>query len=36
MVNLVRGDADKKTPFLDLLSPREKEILQLLAKGFIV
>ena len=35
MVNLVRGDADKKTPFLDLLSPREKEILQLLAKGLL-
>jgi len=35
MVNLVRGDTDKKTPFLDLLSPREKEILQLLAKGLL-
>jgi DNA-binding NarL/FixJ family response regulator len=35
MVNLVRGDADKKTPFLDILSPREKEILQLLAKGLL-
>ena len=35
MVNLVRGDRDKKTPFLDLLSPREKEILQLLAKGLL-
>jgi DNA-binding NarL/FixJ family response regulator len=35
MVNLVRGDADKKTPFLDLLSNREKEILQLLAKGLL-
>jgi DNA-binding NarL/FixJ family response regulator len=35
MVNLVRADADKKTPFLDLLSPREKEILQLLAKGLL-
>jgi DNA-binding NarL/FixJ family response regulator len=35
MVNLVRGDSDKKTPFLDLLSPREKEILQLLAKGLL-
>ena len=35
MVNLFRGDADKKTPFLDLLSPREKEILQLLAKGLL-
>ena len=35
MVNLVRGDSDRKTPFLDLLSPREKEILQLLAKGLL-
>lgn len=35
MVNLVRGDTDKKTPFLDLLSNREKEILQLLAKGLL-
>lgn len=35
MVNLVRGDSDKKTPFLDILSPREKEILQLLAKGLL-
>lgn len=35
MVNLVRGDSEKKTPFLDLLSPREKEILQLLAKGLL-
>jgi len=35
MVNLVRGDSDKKTPFLDLLSNREKEILQLLAKGLL-
>ena len=35
MVNLVRGDTDKKTRFLDLLSPREKEILQLLAKGLL-
>ena len=35
MVNLVRGDSDKKTPFLDLLSPREKEILQLLSKGLL-
>ena len=34
MVNLFR-DTDKKTPFLDLLSPREKEILQLLAKGLL-
>jgi DNA-binding NarL/FixJ family response regulator len=34
MVNLVRG-TDKKTPFLDLLSNREKEILQLLAKGLL-
>ena len=34
MVNLFRG-TDKKTPFLDLLSPREKEILQLLAKGLL-
>ena len=33
MVNLFR-DNDKKNPFLDLLSNREKEILQLLAKGF--
>jgi DNA-binding NarL/FixJ family response regulator len=35
MVNLVRGDSEKKTPFLDILSPREKEILQLLAKGLL-
>jgi DNA-binding NarL/FixJ family response regulator len=35
MVNLVRADSDKKTPFLDLLSNREKEILQLLAKGLL-
>lgn len=35
MVNLFRGDSDKKTPFLDLLSNREKEILQLLAKGLL-
>ena len=35
MVNLVRGDSDKKTPFLDILSNREKEILQLLAKGLL-
>jgi len=34
MVNLFR-DSDKKTPFLDLLSNREKEILQLLAKGLL-
>jgi len=34
MVNLFR-DTDKKTPFLDLLSSREKEILQLLAKGLL-
>ena len=34
MVNLFR-DTDKKTPFLDLLSNREKEILQLLAKGLL-
>ena len=34
MVNLFR-DTDKKTPFLDLLSTREKEILQLLAKGLL-
>jgi DNA-binding NarL/FixJ family response regulator len=34
MVNLFR-DADKKTPFLDILSNREKEILQLLAKGLL-
>jgi DNA-binding NarL/FixJ family response regulator len=34
MVNLFR-DTDKKTPFLDLLSAREKEILQLLAKGLL-
>ena len=34
VVNLFR-DTDKKTPFLDLLSNREKEILQLLAKGLL-
>ena len=34
MVNLFR-DSDKKTPFLDILSTREKEILQLLAKGLL-
>jgi DNA-binding NarL/FixJ family response regulator len=34
MVNLFR-DNDKKNPFLDLLSNREKEILQLLAKGLL-
>ena len=34
MVNLFR-DSDKKTPFLDILSNREKEILQLLAKGLL-
>jgi DNA-binding NarL/FixJ family response regulator len=34
MVNLFR-DTDKKNPFLDLLSNREKEILQLLAKGLL-
>lgn len=34
MVNLFR-DSDKKTPFLDLLSNREKEILQWLAKGLL-
>jgi len=34
MVNLFR-DTDKKTPFLDILSKREKEILQLLAKGLL-
>ena len=34
MVNLFR-DKDKKNPFLDLLSNREKEILQLLAKGLL-
>ena len=34
MVNRFR-DTDKKTPFLDLLSTREKEILQLLAKGLL-
>lgn len=34
MVNLFR-DTDKKTPFLDILSAREKEILQLLAKGLL-
>ena len=34
MVNLFR-DTDKKTPFLDILSTREKEILQLLAKGLL-
>ncbi|HET9434988.1 MAG TPA: response regulator transcription factor [Chitinophagaceae bacterium] len=34
MVNLFR-DTDKKTPFLDILSNREKEILQLLAKGLL-
>ena len=34
MVNLFR-DNDKKNPFLDLLSNREKDILQLLAKGLL-
>jgi DNA-binding NarL/FixJ family response regulator len=34
MVNLFR-DTEKTTPFLDILSPREKEILQLLAKGLL-
>jgi DNA-binding NarL/FixJ family response regulator len=34
MVNLFR-DSEKKNPFLDLLSNREKEILQLLAKGLL-
>jgi len=34
MVNLFR-DNDRKNPFLDLLSNREKEILQLLAKGLL-
>jgi len=34
MVNLFR-DNDKQNPFLDLLSNREKEILQLLAKGLL-
>ncbi|HEX6849625.1 MAG TPA: response regulator transcription factor [Chitinophagaceae bacterium] len=34
MVNLFR-DTDKKTPFPDILSAREKEILQLLAKGLL-
>lgn len=34
MVNLFR-DTEKKTPFLDILSTREKEILQLLAKGLL-
>ena len=34
MVNLFR-DNDKKNPFLDLLSNRKKEILQLLAKGLL-
>ena len=34
VVNLFR-DNEKKTPFLDLLSTREKEILQLLAKGLL-
>jgi len=34
IVNLFR-DTDKKTPFLDLLSTREQEILQLLAKGLL-
>ena len=34
MVNLFR-DNDKKNPFLDLLSNREKEILELLSKGLM-
>ena len=34
IVNLFR-DTDKKTPFLDLLTTREQEILQLLAKGLL-
>jgi DNA-binding NarL/FixJ family response regulator len=34
LVNLFR-DTGKETPFMDLLSPREKEILQLLAKGLL-
>jgi DNA-binding NarL/FixJ family response regulator len=34
LVNLVR-DTGKDTAFMDVLSPREKEILQLLAKGLL-
>jgi len=34
LVNLVR-DTGKDTTFMDVLSPREKEILQLLAKGLL-
>ena len=34
LVNLVR-DTGKETAFMDVLSPREKEILQLLAKGLL-
>ena len=34
LVNLVR-DKGKETAFMDVLSPREKEILQLLAKGLL-
>lgn len=34
LVNLVR-DTGKETHFMDVLSPREKEILQLLAKGLL-
>src|SRR5438067_10787807 len=34
LVNLFR-DTPRETPFMDLLSPREKEILQLLAKGLL-
>ena len=34
LVNLFR-ETPKETPFMDLLSPREKQILQLLAKGLL-
>jgi DNA-binding NarL/FixJ family response regulator len=34
LVNLVR-DTGKETAFMDVLSPREKEILQLLSKGLL-
>src|SRR4030095_1672288 len=34
LVNLFRNTG-KETPFMDILSPREKEILQLLAKGLL-
>jgi DNA-binding NarL/FixJ family response regulator len=35
MVNLFRESGKETTPFMDILSAREKEILQLLAKGLL-